>query len=213
MSKKIKVFSPDQGYDLAAKFYDQKEKYLNSFEQNKILPLLGNIKDLEVLDVGAGTGRLSLQLAKGGAQVTALDVSSKMLDKIKKKFTAARRDPAVAGKKIQTIVADAESLPFENGSFDLVTSTFLIVHLKDPTRFFDEVYRVLKDGGKFVVTNINQKDPPEVKTKEGRIIIESFYHRPEKIKEILESLAFTVEQEIFVKENEVWVNQILLARK
>lgn len=202
MSKKIKVFSSDQGYDLAAEFYDQKEKYLNSFEQNKILPLLGDIKDKQVLDIGAGTGRLSLQLVKGGAQVMALDVSAKMLELIKRK-----------NKKIQTTVADAESLPFDNGSFDVVTAAFLVVHLKDPTRFFDEVYRVLKDGGRFVVTNINQKDPPEVKTKEGDIIIESFYHRPEKIKEILESLAFQVEQEVFVKENDVWVNQILSAKK
>ncbi len=202
MSKKIKVFSSDQGYDLAAEFYDQKEKYLNSFEQNKILPLLGDVKNKKVLDIGAGTGRLSLQLAKGGAQVMALDVSEKMLELVKRK-----------NHKVQTTVADAENLPFENNSFDVVTAAFLIVHLKDPARFFDEVYRILKDGGKFVVTNINQKDPPEVKTKEGNIIIESFYHRPEKIKEILESLAFQVEQEIFVKENEIWVNQILLVRK
>lgn len=202
MSKKIKVFSSDQGYDLAAEFYDQKEKYLNSFEQNKILPLLGDVKNKKVLDIGAGTGRLSLQLAKGGAQVMALDVSAKMLELVKRK-----------NHKVQTTVADAENLPFENNSFDVVTAAFLIVHLKDPTRFFDEVYRILKDGGKFVVTNINQKDPPEVKTKEGNIIIESFYHRPEKIKEILESLAFQVEQEIFVKENGIWVNQILLVRK
>ncbi len=187
---------------MAAEFYDQKEKYLNSFEQNKILPLLGDIKDKQVLDIGAGTGRLSLQFAKGGAQVMALDVSAKMLELVKRK-----------NHKVQTIVGDAENLPFENNSFDVVTAAFLIVHLKDPARFFDEVYRVLKDGGRFVVTNINQKDPPEVKTKEGNIIIESFYHRPEKIKEILELLAFQVEEEIFVKENEVWVNQILLVRK
>jgi ubiquinone/menaquinone biosynthesis C-methylase UbiE len=202
MSKKIKILSSDEGYDLAAEFYDQKEKYLNSFEQNKLLPLLGDIKGLKILDIGAGTGRLSLQLAKSGAQVMALDMSPRMLEIIRTK-----------NKKIQTMVGDAENLPFEIGSFDIVTAAFLIVHLKDPTRFFDEVYRVLKDAGRFVVTNINQTDPPEVKTKEGNIIIESFYHRPEKIKEILESLAFQVEQEIFVKENEVWINQIILASK
>ncbi len=202
MSKKIKVLSSEEGYDLAAEFYDEKEKYLNSFEKNKILPLLGDIKNLTVLDVGAGTGRLSVQLAKAGAQVTALDVSANMLELIKRK-----------NNKIQTTVADAENLPFEKESFDVVTAAFLIVHLKDPTRFFDEVYRVLKDGGTFVVTNINQKDPPEIKTKEGSIIIESFYHRPEKIREVLESLAFTIQQEVFVKESDIWVNQIIVARK
>lgn len=200
--KKAKVYSSEQGYNLAAQFYDEKEKYLNSFEQSKIIPLLGNLTGKKVLDVGAGTGRLSLFLANRGAAVTALDVSPKMLELVKKK-----------NKNIQTIVGEAESLPFENDSFDIVSAAFLIVHLKDPRLFFDEVYRVLKDGGVFVVTNINQKDPPLVKTKTDSIIIESFYHRPEKIKEILESLAFGIEEEIFVKEKDIWINQILVARK
>jgi len=203
MSKiSVKVLNSEAGYNLAAEFYDQKEKYLNSFEQNKLLPLLGDIKDTKILDIGAGTGRLSLGFAKRGAKVTALDISPKMLEVVRRK-----------NKEIQTIVGDAEVLPFENSTFDIVVAAFLIVHLKNPTKFFDEVYRVLKDDGIFVVTNINQKDPPLVKTAEGEIIIESFYHRPEKIREILESLAFKIEEEIFVKEKDVWVNQIILARK
>ncbi len=202
MSGKIKVLPSDKGYDLAAPFYDEKEKYLNSFEQNKLLPLLGDIKGIKILDIGAGTGRLSVLLANRGAKVTALDLSPKMLELVKRKNV-----------KIETVAGDAESLPFDSGAFDVVAAVFLIVHLKDPARFFDEVYRVLKDGGIFVVTNINQKDPPLVKTKAGEIIIESFYHRPEKIREILESLAFKIEEEIFVKEKEIWINQIVVAKK
>ncbi len=202
MTKKIQVLSSEVGYNLAAQIYDENENYLNSFEQGELIPLLGALAGKKVLDVGAGTGRLSLPLANRGASVTALDVSPKMLELVKRK-----------NAKIITVVGDAESLPFESGSFDIVTAAFLIVHLKDPTRFFDEVYRVLKDGGMFVVTNINQKDPPQVKTKEGQIIIESFYHRPEKIVEILESLAFSIEENVFVKEKEVWVDQIVVARK
>lgn len=202
MSSKIKVFDSAKGYDLAARDYDKREAYLNSFEKNQLLPLLGDIKGKKLLDVGAGTGRLSLPLARLGAVVTALDISERMLMELYKK-----------NKTVKTVAGDAESLPFENETFDIVTAAFLIVHLKDPTRFFDEVYRVLNDGGLFVVTNINQKDPPRIKTHEHEFVVESFYHRPERIKEILEDLAFGVEQEVFVKENEVWVNQIILARK
>ncbi len=187
---------------MAVDFYDENENYLNSFEQGELIPLLGALADKKVLDVGAGTGRLSLPLANRGASVTALDVSRKMLELLKKK-----------NSKIITVVGDAESLPFKNETFDIVAAAFLIVHLKDPKRFFDEAYRVLKDGGILAVTNINQKDPPQVKTKQGKIIIESFYHRPEKIIEILESLAFSIEENVFVKEKEVWVNQIVVARK
>ena len=190
MSKrKPKYLSSEEGYNLVAGRYDEKEGYLNSFEQKKLLPLLGNIRGKKILDAGAGTGRLAVELAKfPGAKVTALDVSAEMLDRLK-------------------------NLPFMSGSFDVVLAAFLMVHLKDPRRFFDEAYRVLKDGGIFLATNINQKDPPVVKTSQGSIIIESFYHRPEKIRALLESLAFSVEQEIFVKEKDVWVNQIVLARK
>ena len=200
MSKKPKILSSEAGYNLAADVYDENENYLNSFEQGELIPLLGALAGKKILDVGAGTGRLSLPLANRGAHVTALDVSPKMLAIIK-------------NTSITAVVGDAESLPFKNETFNIVTAAFLIVHLKDPTRFFDEAYRVLKDGGILAVTNINQKDPPQVKTKSGEIIIESFYHRPKKIKEILESLAFSIEENIFVKEKEVWVNQIVVARK
>ncbi|MSU75262.1 MAG: class I SAM-dependent methyltransferase [Candidatus Magasanikbacteria bacterium] len=204
--KKIKVLNSEAGYSLAADVYDENENYLNSFEQGELIPLLGALEDKKVLDVGAGTGRLSLPLANRGARVTALDVSPKMLEALFVKCSD-RSSP------ITTIIGDAENLPFENESFDIVAAAFLIVHLKDPTRFFDEAYRVLKDGGILAVTNINQKDPPQVKTKGGEIIIESFYHRPEKVKEILESLAFGIEEEIFVREKDVWVNQIIVAKK
>lgn len=189
------------GYDLAAPDYDQKEKYLSSFEKGQLQPLFANLGGKKVLDVGAGTGRLVGELIKRGAKVTALDVSTEMLLVLKKKF------------QIEAVVGDAEALPFPEGTFDWVVATFLIVHLKNPRHFFDQAYRVLKPGGKLLVTNINQKEPPEVKTKEGNIKIESYYHRPQRVREILEELAFGIEEEIFIEEGEEWVNQIIVARK
>lgn len=200
--KKIKILSSAIGYDLSAENYDKKESYLNSFEKNMLLPLLGDIKNKKVLDVGAGTGRLATVLAKMGAQVTALDLSPKMLDELHKK-----------NPNIKITVGDAESLPFPDNSFDLIIALFLIVHLKNPSIFFKEAYRTLKDDGKLLITNINQKEPPVIKTKEGTIKIESYYHQPKNISVALEQLAFDVKKEIFVKENDLWVNQIVLAQK
>ena len=200
--KKIKIMNSTIGYDLAAPHYDDKEDYLNSFEQGKVLTYLADVAGKKILDVGAGTGRLSVELSRRGGLVTALDTSSEMLKVL-----------ATKNKFIELMVGDAEYLPFDVGVFDYVMATFLIVHLRDPKRFFDEAYRVLKDGGRLIVTNINQKEPPEVKTDKGPIKIESFYHRPEAVQEKLEELAFTIETEDMVFDNDVWVNQILVARK
>lgn len=202
MGKKIRVLDPLRGYNAAATVYDQKEKYLNSFEKGAVLPLLGDINGKEILDVGAGTGRLSVPLQRAGAHVTAVDVSSEMLKVLSRK-----------NNRIVTVVGEAEALPFADNSFDIVVAVFLIVHLKNPQLFFDEAYRVLKDGGIVLVTNINQKDPPPIATPGGEVIVESYYHRPEAVREALTKLAFGITTEKLITENDVWVNQIIVAQK
>lgn len=197
MKGKTKILDSATGYDLSAAAYDKKENYLNSFEDSYIFSYLGDLKNKKVLDAGAGTGRLSIKFAALGAEVTALDISPEMLKVLHRK-----------NSRIQTVAADAEDLPFADNSFDVVTGAFLIVHFKNPKYFFNEAYRVLKPGGILLVTNINQKEPPEVATAVGKIKIESYYHRPSEIKEQLEDLAFAVEEH-FVSTSEVWVNQIL----
>ena len=89
-----------------------KRKYLNSFEQNKILPLLG-VENKEILEVGVGTGRLAIRLANLGAKITAVDVSPQMLAVLKSK-----------NDKVKIVMGDAENLPFSNDVFDLVIATF-----------------------------------------------------------------------------------------
>ncbi len=202
MSKKTKLFSSKTGYDLYAPFYDQKTAYLDSFEQFHLLPNLGDLKGKKILDIGAGTGRLSLRLAEKGAEVTALDVSPEILKVLKKK-----------NSKITIVVGDAENLPFPDNSFDIMIAAFLIVHLKEPKYFFAEASRVLKPAGIFALTNINQKRPPELKTKKEKIIIESSYHRPEKIIAELKSLSFAIIKNIFIRDKDVWINQIIIATK
>ncbi|KKR07463.1 MAG: Methyltransferase type 11 [Parcubacteria group bacterium GW2011_GWC2_39_14] len=202
MKAKITIYDSAEGYDLASADYDKKEAYLNSFEKDWWDYDLTDLSEKDVLDVGAGTGRLSVTLLRRGAKVTALDVSAKMLERLHKK-----------GPAINIVEGDAENLPFESESFDLITAAFVVVHLKDPAIFFKEAERVLRPGGLLIITNINQKEAPSVKTSVGQIKIKSYYHRPEMILELLESARFKFVKEKIIKEGGNWINQIVTAQK
>lgn len=191
-----------QGYNRYAQFYDEKLEYLDSFEKNEVLPMLGNVKNKKILDVGAGTGRMAVRLAKSEAEVTAIDVSENILKILAKK-----------NRNIKIIVGDAEKLPFTDNKFDIILATFLIVHLKELKYFLKEAYRVLKPEGKILITNINQKKPPKLKTRDGDITIESYYHRPEKVIGEMINQKFQVEEDLLVEEGKTWVNQIILGEK
>lgn len=197
--KKSIIFDSVEGYNLYAKNYDKKTDYLNSFENDVVLKFLGNLKGKKVLDIGCGTGRIIKNLMEAGAKVVAADVSEEMLKVTKKKF-----------KDAEIVCADIENLPFKDKSFDCVLALFVVVHLRDLQKAFDEVYRVLKDGGTFIVSNINQRKPPKLNLKDGgEIIISSYYHMPEHVEKALENSFFQIDRAEFVYENNVWINQVI----
>ena len=92
-----------------------------------------------VLDVGAGTGKLALPLAARGHAVTALDASEAMLE-------VARRQAEKRGIALQTVVADAQALPFEDQRFDWVVCSRLLMHLGDWERALAQLCRVASCG-------------------------------------------------------------------
>jgi SAM-dependent methyltransferase len=97
-----------------------------------------------VLDLGCGTGRHALWLAAAGARVTALDFSPGMLEE-------ARRKPGAEGVSFR--VHDLhEPLPFPAASFDRVVSGLVLEHLRELRGFFAEARRVLRPGGRAVVS-------------------------------------------------------------
>lgn len=201
--KKSNVYKSKEGYNLYASNYDQTSKFLDTFEKDFLLTILSKIKVVKALDLGCGTGRLIPTLKKSATKVTAADVSEEMLRIVKQKFP-----------EVETSLANVNDLPFNEGYFDLVVASFLIVHVRDLEIAFDQIYRVLKDGGIFIVTNINQKKAPKLELKNGEeIVIESHYHRPVDVIKALEKSIFKIEKEEFVNENGVWINQIVVAKK
>jgi SAM-dependent methyltransferase len=94
------------------------------------------------LEIGAGTGYFSLNLLKQGilTHVTCTDVSPGMLETLS---GSAER----LGLDVETAVCDAEALPFENDSFDVVFGHAVLHHIPDLPQAFREFRRVLKPGG------------------------------------------------------------------
>ena len=97
--------------------------------------LIGTIRDRAILDVGAGTGRAALLLARAGANVTALDASSEML-------AVARRRATEEGVTVRFLVGDAHALDFPARSFDVAVSLRVIMHTPQWRQCIGELCRV-----------------------------------------------------------------------
>jgi SAM-dependent methyltransferase len=95
------------------------------------------------LEIGAGTGYFSLNLLQAGvvSAATCTDISPGMVSTLS---SNAER----LGLQVRTARADAESLPFPDGSFDFVLGHAVLHHLPDLKRAFDEFHRVLAPGGR-----------------------------------------------------------------
>ena len=106
---------------------------------------------LDALDAGCGTGFLSFELAGRGHRVTGIDFAPAML-------AEARRKAAERGVSIRFEEGDAEQLPFDSNSFDLVVSRHVLWTLPHPEAAIDEWVRVLRPGGRLAVID-GQFDP------------------------------------------------------
>jgi tocopherol O-methyltransferase len=101
----------------------------------------------KILDVGCGIGGSSLYLAeKFHAQATGITLSPVQAARA----TERAQEKGLSGKS-QFIVANAQAMPFDDNTFDLVWSLESGEHMPDKTKFMQECYRVLKPGGTFIM--------------------------------------------------------------
>src|SRR6185436_17613712 len=99
-----------------------------------------------VLDVAAGNGNATLAAARRFAEVTSTDYVPALLDKGRARATAE-------GLQVSFRTADAEDLPFEDGSFDAALSTFGAMFTPDHARPAREMLRVVRAGGRIGLAN------------------------------------------------------------
>ncbi|MFK5998734.1 MAG: class I SAM-dependent methyltransferase [Rhodobacterales bacterium] len=111
-----------------------------------------NARGGKLLEVGVGTG-LSLPDYTGNVEVTGIDYSVDMLEKARKR---QRRQKLSAVKEL--LEMDARELSFPDAHFDMVAAMHILSVVPEPERVMAEIARVLKPGGKVVITNHFSRD-------------------------------------------------------
>jgi SAM-dependent methyltransferase len=106
----------------------------------RLVETAGIAPGMRVLDVGAGTGNASIPAAQRGAIVTASDLTPELLE-------AGRRRAEGAGVELEWAEADAEHLPFDDASFDVVISSIGAMFAPYHQAVADELVRVVRPGG------------------------------------------------------------------
>jgi len=173
-SSHISILDPQIWYDLVSDQYHDFHDHLDSFEKwtfTRFLPR--DEKNLSIIDLWAGDWRLYKYLNKlNPEKYVACDISSKLLS----------RHP---WKNVEKIVCDLETpLPFENDSFDLATSFFVLEHIADLENFFSEVYRILRPWWRLIIWHFLQRREFIRKKWKEKFKIRLFNHRVGDLKSI-----------------------------
>jgi SAM-dependent methyltransferase len=105
--------------------------------------ILGDVRDLDVVDLGCGTAYVSAWFARHGARPVAIDVTPAQLE-------TARRLQAETGVGFPLIEANAEDVPLPDASFDLAVSEYGASIWCDPKRWVAEAARLLRPGGRLI---------------------------------------------------------------
>ena len=135
--------------------------------------LLGDVAGRDVLEVGCGSAPCARWLAEQGARVTAFDLSSGML-----RYAAAANE--ATGIDVPLVRANAESLPFADGAFDIACSAFgAVPFVADLPGTFREIARVLRPGGSwvFAVTHPMRWIFPDDPGPDGLRVTGSYFDR------------------------------------
>jgi SAM-dependent methyltransferase len=125
--------------------YDRFSRYMEQ-EARAFYENLDVAAGCELLDVACGSGQVALWAARDGVKVTGVDIASNLVERARKRANAE-------GLKAHFIEGDAEALPFEDGSFDVVVSLIGAMFAPRPELVARELLRVCSPGGMIAMGN------------------------------------------------------------
>jgi ubiquinone/menaquinone biosynthesis C-methylase UbiE len=135
-------------YDVTAPIYDERysdEQHLKYWKTLESVDVDGAV----VLDVGCGSGLFFSEVAGRAEAVVGVDVSKQLLLK-------AKTNPA---SNVHVVQADADHLPFADGTFDAAFSFTVLQNMPKPAKTLREINRATKKGGKIAVTGLRKAFP------------------------------------------------------
>jgi len=127
-------------FKLMAPFYDRFMRFTGVDNSEKISEWLAPVKDMEVLDLGGGTGMNAETLCRAGAKVTLVDASYPMLKRA-----------SIKNMAVNLVQAKAEALHLPDSSFDIVLISDAWHHFQDQAGVAGEVARGLRPSGRLYI--------------------------------------------------------------
>lgn len=112
-----------------------------------------------ILDIGCGTGILALKfLKKSDCQVTGIDGSPEMLAVFEKKINKLGLN-----EKISCRYEELSNMEFDEETFDIISSTFTLHHIKDKYPMIEKIFKMLKSGGRLIIGEIDMDATGDVR--------------------------------------------------
>lgn len=156
-SEQNKTKQVSKMFDNIAPYYDFLNRFLSlgidTIWRKKAIKQLAEIKPKNVLDVATGTADMALEIWKQVApdKIMGIDISARMLEVGQKKI-----DKKQLGEKIELKLEDSENLSFEGNTFDAVSVAFGVRNFENLEKGLEEIYRVLRKGGRLVVLEFSK---------------------------------------------------------
>ncbi|HWR14679.1 MAG TPA: methyltransferase domain-containing protein [Terriglobales bacterium] len=140
--------------------YDEQPNPMLALETRILKPLLPSIRGCSVLDLGCGTGRWSAVLAaREASAIVGIDSSAQMLS----------RAAIHVGCSAYLLLADATAMPLRSHRFDIAIGSFMVSHVQNLEKVLIEVWRVLRPGAEFFISDIHPETSNLLQWKRGFI--------------------------------------------